>query len=76
MVMWLWHSFSSQPPDIALPCMLELLTVLPEVRPCRPVPAIYRPPPPSTREPPLQPVQSGFLLAALGSVGFVSADPL
>lgn len=31
-VLWLWHRLGSQPPDIALPCMLELLTVLPEVR--------------------------------------------
>lgn len=31
-VYWLWSRFGSQPPDIALPCMLELLTVLPEVR--------------------------------------------
>jgi hypothetical protein len=31
-VMWLWHRLGNQPPDIALPCMLELLTVLPEVR--------------------------------------------
>ena len=30
-VMWLWSRFGSQAPDIALPCMLELLTVLPEV---------------------------------------------
>lgn len=32
-VYWLWARFGGQAPDIALPCMLELLTVLPEV--CR-----------------------------------------
>lgn len=30
-VYWLWARFGGQAPDIALPCMLELLTVLPEV---------------------------------------------
>jgi transportin-3 len=34
-VYWLWARFGGQAPDIALPCMLELLTVLPEVRTLR-----------------------------------------
>lgn len=35
-VYWLWSRFGNQAPDIALPCMLELLTVLPEVPPPSP----------------------------------------
>ena len=33
-VQWLANNVGRQNQDIALPCMLELLTVLPEVNPC------------------------------------------
>ena len=34
LVMWLAENLGRQPQDLALPCMLELLTVIPEVIPC------------------------------------------